>query len=321
MAKTKKVKEDNSDTSLQEKKTRKPREKKEIEKSIENVNVNLDTTIYGDEIEKNVLPFPQSDLQTQTKNIIKEYDINVNRLPQNIVDSINDFIQIFSQFVSNPNQFNLIGTIMDKDLISSNLLKSWVEDKKENLLKLKETKKPEQPKEIPAHLQNALDSAKNETNIPATNNDNVVFPRQPVSTYQHNIAPPIQQENNLFTNVFPTGENKTIHYEMLSKAFPQIRANDTAQQNWMGQVQVPNQNEVVIDRDKMFADYVNSVTSSIKNTFQNIHWGYVPLDTLKNLINNCDKLYKYEIVNNGDNSFINITFNGKTIKTDSFSIK
>lgn len=315
MARTKKTKEENSDTSLQEKKTRKPREKK----TVESVNVSLDDTIYGEESDKNVLPFPQSDLQTQTKNIIKEYDINVNRLPQNIVDSINDFIQIFSEFVSNPNQFNLIGAIMDKDLVSSNLLKSWVEDKKENLLKLKETKKSEEPKEIPEYLQNVLDSAKNETNIPAINNDNGIFPRQPVSTYQHNIAPPPQQNTNLLNGVFPTGENKNIHYDMLSKAYPQIRANDTAQQNWTGQV--TTQSEVVIDRDKMFVDYVNSVINSIKNTFQIIHWGYIPLDTLNNLLNNCDKTYKYEVVNNGDNSFINITFNGKTIKTDSFSIK
>lgn len=287
-------------------------------KKVEPKKVDTATLIYGDEKEKNVLPFPQSDLQTQTKNIVTEYDINVNRLPQNIVDTLNDFIQIFSEFVSNPNQFNLIGAIMDKDLVSVNLIKSWIEDKKDLLLSLKETKKVEAPKELPNNLQQVLNNAKNET-TPQINNNNSVFPRQPVSTYQHNIAPPPQQNTNLLNGVFPTGENKNIHYDMLSKAYPQIRANDTAQQNWMGQV--PLQNEVVIDKDKMFVDYVNSIGSSIQNTFQVIHWGYIPLDTLNNLINNCDKLYKYEIVENGDNSFVKVTYNDKTINTNNFCLK
>jgi hypothetical protein len=287
-------------------------------KKVEPKKVDTATLIYGDEKEKNVLPFPQSDLQTQTKNIVNEYDINVNRLPQNIVDTLNDFIQIFSEFVSNPNQFNLIGAIMDKDLVSVNLIKAWIEDKKDLLLSLKETKKVEAPKQLPNNLKEVLNNAKNET-TPQINNDNSVFPRQPVSTYQHNIAPLPQQNTNLLNGVFPTGENKNIHYDMLSKAYPQIRANDTAQQNWMGQV--PLQNEVVIDKDKMFVDYVTSIGSSIQNTFQVIHWGYIPLDTLNNLINNCDKLYKYEIVNNGDNSFVKVTYNDKTINTNNFSLK
>jgi hypothetical protein len=288
-------------------------------KKIEPKKVDTATLIYGDEKEKNVLPFPQSDLQTQTKNIVNEYDINVNRLPQNIVDTLNDFIQIFSEFVSNPNQFNLIGAIMDKDLVSLNLLKSWVEDKKDSLLSLKENNKlTEQSKEMPQHLQEVLNTAKNET-TPQINNNDGFSPRQPVSTYQHNIATPPPQQNNNLLGIFPNGENKTIHYEMLTKAYPQIIANDTAQQNWMGQV--PLQNEVVIDKDKMFVDYVISIGSLIQNTFQVIHWGYIPLDALNNLINNCDKLYKYEIVNNGDNSFVKVTYNDKIINTNNFSLK
>ena len=93
----------------------------DVENQTEN-KLETHTLIYGNEQPKQVVAFPQSDLQLQTKNLIKEYGINISLIPQNIVDSLNSLVQDFSIFVTNPNQFNLIGGIMDKDLVTANLI-------------------------------------------------------------------------------------------------------------------------------------------------------------------------------------------------------
>ena len=277
----------------------------------------LEFLVYGEESDKNILPFPQSDLQTQTKNLVLQYDIQLNKLPQNIVDSVNLFIQDFSVFVTNPMQVNLIGVIMEKDTNSFNLINKWTENKKEMLLELKEKNKIEKKNtELPNNIQQIL-SEPLQPNTPQPNANENAFPRQPISTYQHNISTPTAPSQ--LNGVFPTGENKNIHYEILKNASASIIANDTAQQNWKGE---NPQQEVVIDKEKIFSDYCNSISSLIKSTFQMIHWGYIPLDALKTILNNCDKEYTYEIVNNEDNSFVKMTNkSSKTINSITFNIR
>jgi hypothetical protein len=202
---------------------------------------------------------------------------------------------------------------MEKDTIAYNLLNNWIEDKKELLLELKEKNKSE---EKPS--ENLTPNVQLNNGINTRIEENV-FPRQPISTYQHNVsAPPAQDSSLVLNGVFSTGENKNIHYEVLNKAYPQIRANDTAQQNWQGQANV----EVVIDKEKIFVDYCETISSLIKSSFQMTHWGYIPLDALNNIINTCDKEYSYDIINNGDSSFIKITNkSNKTINSILFNIR
>jgi hypothetical protein len=78
--------------------------------------------IYGEEVSKESVPFPDSELQTQTKNIIKEYDINLSFLPENILNAVNDLVRDFTYFVNNKNMVNMISVIMDKDLVALNFL-------------------------------------------------------------------------------------------------------------------------------------------------------------------------------------------------------
>lgn len=342
MGRPKKVKEEGSENLPLKKKPRKPREKKTIEvvneifgestitaeKSLEvsiepeteNVSIEpenslseietLEHLVYGEQEEKNVLPFPNSELQTQTKNFIIQYAVDVAYLPSEITDAINSLVQDFSVFVTNTNQFHLISGIMQKDLFAVNLLKEWAtEEKKNALLKLKEIYPPEAPKENNVQAEN----------MPKSNNPLVsqFTPREPVSTYQHNVAPaaasPIQ-----IAGLAPVRENKDIHYQMLQEASAKIREFDTAQQNWQGE---KSQQEVVIDHKKIFADYSTTITNLVKSCWQIGRWGYAPISLVEKLIGEADKKYSYEIVNNGDNSFIRITFEGETINSDSFPMR
>ena len=120
----------------------------EPENSLSEIEI-LENLVYGEEEEKNVLPFPNSELQTQTKNFIIQYAVDVAYLPSEITDAINSLVQDFSVFVTNTNQFHLISGIMQKDLLAVNLLKDWAtEEKKNALLKLKQINPPAPPKKI-----------------------------------------------------------------------------------------------------------------------------------------------------------------------------
>lgn len=187
--------------------------------------------IYGNEPQKNVVPFPESSLQTQTKNIINEYSIDCSRLPQNILDSINSLVGDFTHFVQNQNMTNMIPVIMDKDLIASNLIKSWIEPNKDLLSQLKskeagsisvkagESKTPsgqvttthvaqsgqtspqgvtpQQPKGISVTKAPVLNDKNMPIDMPSpllsppVHTQNNFEPRKPESTYQHSVHNPV----------------------------------------------------------------------------------------------------------------------------------
>ena len=77
----------------------------------------------------------------------------------------------------------------------------------------------------------------------------------------------------------------------------------------------------VIDKEKIHKDYCVSIFNLIQNCFQMCHWKYIPMSELQTLIGNCDKQYKYEIVNQGDNSYVVVSTDSLTEKTNTFSIR
>ena len=336
MAKTKNIKvTSKADVPLEAKKTKKATKEKVETAVVLNAEPTLFEKIYGNETKKEVVPFPDSELQTQTRNIIKQYDINVAYLPENVVTVINELVRDFSYFVQNKNMVNMISTIMDKDLVALNLLKQWVEPKSDLLLQLKKENGIEDAitpvvqgnvvvnnsnvnqaiNSLPSN-PNALSNNINIHNVNTTqinqnqnqpqnlkvHDVNPFIPREPVSTYQHT------------NNSIAFGENKNAHHEMMTAAAPSILATNTAQQN---HAYVPEP----IDMTNFLKNYVSSVLDSIKGTFQMNHWGYIPLDVLHGILSKCDTTFKYELFNNGDESYLIVSDGKETIKTENFSIK
>jgi len=214
--------------------------------------ISIETKIYGDEPVKVVVPFPNSDLQTQTKKIITDFRIDATRLPENVVVAINDMVTDFSTFVTNPNMFNLVSVIMEKDTTAFNLLKDWSDSRQELL------------------IQNKNEKEKDEQNLP---------------TAQPN-TPPLHTQT-AFTPLTPS-------------ALPKIAP--------------------VIDKEKLHKDYCVSIFNLIQGGLY-VHWKYIPMSELQTLIGNCDKQYKYEIVNQGDNSCVIVSTDSLTVKTNTFSIR
>jgi len=290
--------------------------------------------IYGEEVSKESVPFPDSELQTQTKNIVKEYDINLSFLPENILNAVNDLVRDFTYFVNNKNMVNMISVIMDKDLVALNFLKQWIEPKSALLLELKK----ENGKDVIEGATNSVggsnivvnNSNVNVNSLPsnpaalnnvptvtpenvhlqyqqpqalAVHNVNPFIPREPVSTYQHtNNSMPI------------VGENKNAHHEMMTAAAPSLLAGHTAQQN---HAYTPEP----LDMVNFLSNYLSSIVASIKSTFQMNHWGYIPLDTLNSILSNSDKSFKYDIILNGKESYLIISDGTKTIDSETFAIQ
>lgn len=319
------VKEKTQVTNKNSSKTE-PKEKAESKKKSTENNVDSKIlAIYGNEQKKEIYPFPVSDLQTQTKNVINQYMIDYSMLPQNIVDAINTLLADFSSFVTNPMMMGMIPTIMDKDLIASNLLKAWVEPRAALLLEYKAENTKEEDKVNVTAPVTATQQHNPHVNAPQVNNvtttqmpnaamhgNTNLDMRQAGGTYQHNIN---QQAN---VNVSPLGviENKSVHLNMLNKSAQDSTYEHHKQQNLQHSYQPP-----VIDREKVFQDYAVSIMDSIKLTFQMNHWGYIPQDVLHQILQSCDKTYNYETVLNGKESFIRISSGGKTIETEKFAIQ
>lgn len=292
------------------------RPKKEKPENLELTNDNNSSTellykIYGNEKNKQVIPFPNSDLQLQTKNIISTYNINTSLLPNDLVILLNDLVNDFSGFVTNPNQFHLISGIMDKDLLVTNSIKEWMVGKSELLLELKEKNPKEEKEEILVFDPVTKDSNNNPHFTEQSNNnylENKFEPRQPNSTYQHTINNPPSQR-----------ENKDIHYQVLSEAYPSIIAQNTAQQNFGNYKPIE---QPPVDLEKVFDDYCVSIYEAIIGSFQMKFWGFIPESEVKNILNNSDNiLYKYEFISKGQNSYINISNGKRTIKTNFFNCK
>ena len=296
----------------------------------EPVEPTLFQKIYGEEVSKESVTFPDSELQTQTKNIIKEYDINLSFLPENILNAVNDLVKDFTYFVNNKNMVNMISVIMDKDLVALNFLKQWIEPKSALLLELKKENGGDviegathsmggsnivvnnsnvNVNSLPSN-PNALSNVVTNENVHlqyqqplAVHNVNPFIPREPVSTYQHtNNSMPI------------VGENKNAHHEMMTAATPALLAGHTAQQN---HAFTPEP----LDMVNFLSNYSSSIIDAIKSTFQMNHWGYIPLDVLNTILGNSDKTIKYEVVLAGKESYLIITDGTKTIQTEKFEVQ
>lgn len=92
--------------------------------------------VYDNDTPINVTDFPVSDMKTQTKTFIDLYKIDISRLPQSIVDLINDLLVDFTVFISNTRNVSIIPAIMEKDLKAQTALKEWVEQRKSLIDKL-----------------------------------------------------------------------------------------------------------------------------------------------------------------------------------------
>jgi hypothetical protein len=325
MAKTTTNKKPKEATKKTEPKKTKVTGAKSVDSVSETLESKLFKSIYGDEKPKEVIPFPDADFQTQTKNKIKEYDINVAYLPENIVNAVNDLIRDFTYFVQNKNMMDMISPIMNKDLIALNLLKEWSEPKADLLSQLKKERGIEdnsvvvinnvnQPISSLPSNPNALNQSNISVNAPASlphmpsisnlrvHDVNPLIPRDPASTYQHT--------NN--SSVF--GENKNAHHEMMTAASPSIVANTTAQQNYSASTPEP------VDMSRFLENYSKSIIETIKSTFQMLHWGYIPMDVLNEILSKCDKSIKYDVYNNGKDSYLVISDNKESIRTEAFAI-
>lgn len=304
----------------------------------ENSDAAIIEKIYGSEAPKAVTPFPNSELQTQTRNTINEFAIDISRLPQNVLDAVNALIGDFTYFVSNPQMTNMIPAIMDKDLTATNLLKSWAEPRRSLLMQLKAKTQGDSNSNAPVVLppvthgngqpvtpnpnttvtvKNPIDQNPNPSQTQGLHGQNNFSPRMPESTYQHNINNPNVAHNpNIIMGggIGGVNENKNVHYEMLTKANPAIEAQNKAQQNL--QYTPPP-----LDNQTVFQNYAKSVMDIINSTFQMNHWGYIPLDVLQAILNNCDKSYSYEVVVEGEKCYINISSSVGKIQTDSFIAK
>ena len=118
------------------------------------------------------------------------------------------------------------------------------------------------------------------------------------------------------TSFTPHTENKDIHYQMLSDAFPAIQAQNTAQQN-LGQykpVEAPK-----IDFNKVFDDFCKTFYDSIMGSFQMRLWGYIPESEVRGIISRSDATYTYKFVSDGAKSFVEINWDKKTYRTEYFN--
>jgi hypothetical protein len=294
------------------------KEKETIEISPE---IELQNLIYGKEEKKHFFDFLDSDLQLQTKNILKEYGINRHFLPFDISFELDKLSENFNYFVQNKNEVGMIGVIMDKDLEVKLLLESWIAEgnRSELLLKAKkesvndnETKTSEvktivetpnnQQAPVPVSPQNSNSGIQNMK----VHDTNPLIPRTPESTYQHNI------NQNASTNTpNPLGnlqqghsENKNIHYEMLNKANPYADAFKQ-QQHMMQPVQ--QNKEKQIDKKELLSKYTETIYEAVKSDFRFNMWGYVPIDIVQGILNNSVKNYSYEIIRNGDEACISVS--------------
>jgi hypothetical protein len=298
----------------------KPRKEKVDEPKLSEKEV-LIRDIYGDEPEKSYFDIPNTTQKTQTLGIIEEYDIDIKRLPEDILNLVNDFLNDFAMFVSNTMNVSLIPVLTDKDSKAFSSLLSWVESRKENLISLKTltkggiTIKKETEKVV-------VDSS----NISGFNPSNVTPPAPtPIhdikqlnlrevngGTYQHTISStPVAHPSHIT-------ENKNIHDEMMSKstAFQEVHKNQNYQMFSTTPV-VPQLNNL-----EYISSCAENIMSLINSSFQMIHWKFIPLDAVKSIVDNSEKNLQYEIIDSGDGYYyINIKKDGDMASTPKFRVQ
>jgi hypothetical protein len=268
--------------------------------------------IYGDEPEKSYFDIPNTTQKTQTVGLIEECDIDIKRLPEDILNLLNDFLNDFATFLSNTMNVSLIPILTDKDSKAYSSLLSWVEPRKENLLLLKT-------------LNKGGVTIKKETEVLNTSNVNPPAPT-PVheikqlnprevngGTYQHNLNnTPVAPPPSHIT------ENKNIHHEMMSKstAFQEVHKHQNYQMFSTTPV-VPQLNNL-----EYISSYAENIMSLINSSFQMTHWKFIPLDAVKSIVDNAEKNLQYEIIDSGDGYYyINIKRDGDMVSTPKFRVQ
>jgi hypothetical protein len=281
--------------------------------------------IYGDESEKNYFDIPNTTQKTQTLGIIEEYDIDIKRLPEDILNLVNAFLNDFATFLSNTMNVSLIPVLTEKDSKAYSTLLTWVEPRKENLISLKtlnkggitikkETEKVVVDSSNVSGFNPSVVTHQSQTPSTPVHDVKQLNPREANGgTYQHTI-------NNSPATPPPSHitENKNIHHEMMSKstAFQEVHKNQNYQMFSTTPV-VPQLNNL-----EYISSYAENIMSLINSTFQMIHWKYVPLDAVKNIIDKAEKGLQYEIIDSGDGYYyINIKRDGDTVSTPKFKIQ
>lgn len=305
--------------------------KKEIKKVVESKTKKVTTTkekkeepslsekdllikeIYGDEPEKSYFDIPNTTQKTQTLGIIEEYDVDIKRLPEDILNLVNDFLNDFATFLSNTMNVSLISVLTEKDSKAYDKLLLWVESRKANLSSLKTMNKGgiTMKKETVSNL--SVNSNVPQTPSTPIHDIKQLNPREANGgTYQHTI-------NNNPATPPPSHivENKNIHHEMMSKstAFQEVHKNQNYQMFSTTPV-VPQLNNL-----EYISSYAENIMSLINSTFQMIHWKYIPLDAVRNILDNAEKGLQYEIIDSEDGHYINIKRDGDTVSTPKFKIQ
>ena len=105
---------------------------------------------------------------------------------------------------------------------------------------------------------------------------------------------------------------------MMSKstAFQEVHKNQNYQMFSTPPV-VPQLNNL-----EYISSYAENIMSLINSTFQMIHWKYIPLDAVRNIVANAEKVLQYEIIDSGDGYYyINIKKDGDMVSTPKFRVQ
>lgn len=295
-----------------------------IEENLLSETEQLVLEIYGNEPVKANIPIPVSGQKTETNTLVKDYNLDISRLPEYIVNLIDDYAKDFTEYMNNPANYAIIPQIQKKDDLASKAIISWIEPKKELFKKLKEKSAggvsvvENQTNEIlnktvidSKNVNDLLKSmpqkkqTENKTETPKSNTtqSSPFFRQAEGGTYQHHIhSNPVKHYdpmNPLGNHQSNKTENKNIHHEMMAKSNPYSSVH--AQQNLS---QTNQESFVEIDANKYIQDYLESIIVGIKNSFQMIHWGYMPFDVLQDILSKCDKKFIYEIVKEIDGVYL-----------------
>jgi len=341
-----------------------------VEKPVEKIPepaVERPFDIYDYEPVKQVLEFPQTQTQTETDrtcNVI--YKIDVTRLPQDIVDKINDYLTDFRAFISAPDNLkdiSKIPVIMEKDKIASDAIKVWLAPKREYFEqeKLKQAggiavtnvsqgqPQAPQPQVQPTpqmpdgkividknNSQNIINSA---PSVPsAMNNPNqpahtVVTPhpygaqagQNPTPNYnthnQHQFIPRTPSADYV-----PTIGNNNIGGINLPPAFGDNSKTVNDMMAQMAQQHDGGHNHTTMGAPISNANFIDEYAKTIHQTItvgfpMYYHWGYIPLDSLKDILKNTEKSLSYEIVLNGEQSYVKISNGARVVETEKFSCR
>ncbi len=165
------------------------------------------------------------------------------------------------------------------------------------------TGNPMQPVQAP--LPFGTQHGQNATPDYYAGNQNQFIPRTPTADYVHTA-------NNVGGAVRPPafGDNNKSVNDLMAKMAGNVGGEN---HSMMG---APIQNANFID------EYAKTVHSTIVTGFpMYYHWGYIPLDAVKEILKNTEKSLNYEIVMGNENTFIKISNGQKVVETEKFSCK